>query len=400
MPPARTSALDRYRRLFLPAGALPAFVLGSVARLPIGMTALALLLLVQRETGSIARGSLVSAVYAGVLALVTPLRGTGVDRRGARFVLLVYGAVHPVALLTALGAVLAGLPLPWVLAATALAGATFPPVGALVRALWGVLYDDEADLTTAYALDAVLVEAAFIGGPLLVGLAVAVGHPALAVAASAVLLAVGALLLGRTAVARRLVPRPPGERAALRAPLTSAPVRRLLGAVVVLGLAFGATEVAIAAFALEEGSQALTGLLIAGWGVGSVLGGLTYGSREWRTPVQRQYPVLVAVLAGGLALPLLAADPRSLAVLLLVGGAAIAPFSACNTALLARAAPAGASTATFAWSGSAIVGGIATGTAAAGWLVERAGARAGFALAATAGLAALVLALSTRAGPR
>ena len=391
-----SSALARYRRLVRPAGAWSALVLGTLARLPIGMTGLALLLLVQRETGSIARGSLVSAVYSAALALAAPLRGSDVDRRGARFVLLVYGAVHPVALLAVLGAVLGGLGLPYVLTAGVLAGVTFPPVGPLVRALWGVLYDEEADLATAYALDAVLVEVAFVGGPLLVGLAVAIGHPALAVAGSAILVAIGALLLGRTRVARRLVPRERHERAPLRAPLVSSPVRRLLAAIVLLGVAFGAIEVAVTAFALERGSRALAGPLLAVWALGSALGGVTYGARAWGIPVTRQYPYLVAALAGALALPLLAYDTWSLAALLLLGGGAIAPFLACNSALLARAAPPAATTATFAWSGSGIVGGIAAGIAAAGWLVEQSGSGAGFGLAAAGGLAALVVALTRR----
>lgn len=396
MSPDPSAALARYRRLVLPVGAWSALLLGTLARLPIGMTGLALLLLVQRETGSIGRASLVSAVYAGALAAAAPLRGSDVDRRGGRFVLLAYGVAHPVALSALLAAVLRGLPLPYVLAAAVLAGATFPPVGPLVRALWGLLYDDDADRATAYALDAVLVEIAFVGGPLLVGLAAFLGDPALAVVGSIVLVGTGALLLGRTDVARRLVPRQREERAPLRAPLASAPVRRLLAAIVVLGVGFGATEVAVTAFALEQGSRALAGPLLAVWALGSVLGGVTYGSQDWGRPVAQQYPYLITVLAAMLAMPLLAFDTWSLGVLLLLGGAAIAPFSACNSALFASAAPPAAATATFAWSGSGIVGGIASGTAMSGWLVEQWNPRAGFALAAVAGLAALGIALTGR----
>lgn len=396
MSPVPSAALGRYRRLIVPVGAWSALLLGTLARLPIGMTGLGLLLLVQQRTGSIARGSLVSAVYAAALALVAPIRGADVDRRGGRSVLLVYGAVHPVALLTLLIAVLAGTGLPYVLALAVLAGGTFPPVGPLVRALWGVLYDDEADLATAYALDAVLVEFAFVGGPLLVGLATAAGHPAFAIGGSIVLVGTGALLLGRTDVARRLVPRARAERAPLRAPLTSAPVRRLLAAIAVIGVAFGATEVAVTAYALEEGTRALAGPLLAVWAMGSVLGGITYGARHWGHPVTAQYPYLVAALAAALALPLLALGTWSLGALLLLGGTTIAPFAACNSALLARVAPAAATTATFAWSASAIVGGIAAGTAGTGWVVELSGPRAGFVLAAGAGLVALAVALTDR----
>lgn len=389
-------ALTRYARLLHPPGARSALLLGTLARLPLGMTALALLLLVQRESGSIARAGLVGAVYSGALAVSTPLKGSAVDRRGGRTVLLTYGAAHPLALLAVLGAVLAGVELPALLALTALAGATFPPVGSLVRALWGLLYDDEGDLATAYALDSVLIEVAYVGGPLIVGLAAAADRPAYAVIASALPVATGALLLGRTDVARQLVARDRGDRASLRAPLETARVRRLLAPFALLGVGFGATEVTVAAFALEEGRRGLVGPLLALWALGSVVGGLTYGARDWGSPVDRQYPYLMAVLGAGLALPLLAWDAWSLGVLLALGGAAMAPVAACSNALLARAAPPAATTATFAWSGSAITVGLALGIAAGGWLAENLDPSAGFALAAAAGLIALGVALAGR----
>lgn len=396
-PTSSSSGVGRYRRLLDAPGAPAALLLGTLARLPIGMTGLALLLLVQEETGSFARGGLVSAVYAASLAAASPVRGSAVDRRGARSVLLLYGAVHPVALLAVLAVLVFGVPLPVLLALTALAGSTFPPVGPLVRALWGVLYDDEGERATAYALDAVLVEASFVGGPLMVGLAVAVGSPALAVAASAALVATGTLFLAGARASALLTPSTEAQRPPLRAPLLAAPVRRLLTAVLLLGGAFGATEVAVAAYAVEQRSPGLVGPLLAVWASGSVTGGLTYGAREWRAATHRQYPWLVAALAAGLALPLLAAGPVSLGVLLFTSGLCIAPFVACNSALLARAAPAGSTTTTFAWSGSAIVGGIALGTAGAGWLAEHtAGAIAAFGLATAVGVLALVTALTGR----
>lgn len=390
-----TSALHRYRRLLVSPAARSALVLGTLARLPIGMTALAVLLLVQQETGSIARGSLVSAAYSAAVAVTAPLRGREVDRRGARAVLRRYGLVHPLLLLAVPAAVLGAAPLPLVLLLAVLAGGTFPPVGPLVRSVWGLLFDG-TDRTSAYALDAVLVEVAFVGGPLVVGVAVTAGSAGWAVALSALFVAAGGLGLSASPAARLL--RPSGQRdpMALSAPLSTAAVRRLLLAVVVLGAGFGALEVSVAAFVLEQGRPGLAGPLLAVWALGSVLGGLGYGGREWTAPVQRQYPGLVALLAVGLALPLLAWDSRSLAVLLLLAGAGIAPFSACNSALLAGAAPPGAATATFAWSGSAIVSGIALGTAVAGLLSEARGASAGFLLAAACGALALLVARTGR----
>ena len=176
----------------------------------------------------------------------------------------------------------------------------------------------------------------------------------------------------------------------------SSPVRLLLAALLVLGVAFGVTEVAVAAFGVDAGAGHIVGVLLSLWAAGSAVGGLFYGSRVWGMPARRQYPWLLGLLAAGLSLPLASFNTWSLGALLFVGGAAIAPFSACNMALLAAAAPRGATAATFAWSGSAIVAGIAVGTSSAGWVVDHWGSRAGFLLAAAAGLAALALGLGGR----
>ena len=62
---------------------------------------------------------------------------------------------------------------PWrrmLLAAGFLAGSAIPPVGSVLRALWPSLMAETPDLvTTAYALDSVVVELAFMVGPLVVG---------------------------------------------------------------------------------------------------------------------------------------------------------------------------------------------------------------------------------------
>ena len=383
------SGLGRYASLLGTPGALTAAVVGTVARLPVGMTPLALLLLVQQETGSFGLGGLASGAYSAALAITAPVRGTGVDRRGGRSMLLSYGVVHATALVGCIAAAVAGLPAAVVIAAALAAGATFPPIGSVVRSLWGLLFEDEAERTTAYALDAVLIETAFIGGPLLVGVAVSVSGPASAVALAAGLVGVGSLVMALSPVTARLVPQESGARVPVHAPLRSAVVRRLFLALVVLGVAFGATEVAVAAYAVEAGSPHLVGPILAVWAVGSVIGGLTYGSRAWGWPAERQYLWLLVLLATGLALPLLAIGTTTLILLLMVAGAAIAPFSACNSTLLAAAAPRGATAATFAWSGSSIVAGIAVGTSGAGWLVDHTTSAAGFALAGGAGAAAL-----------
>jgi MFS family permease len=389
--------LDRYATVLRGTGAAAPLAASVVGRLPLGMTGFAALLLTRESTGSYAAAGLVSAAYAIAFALVSPARARTADRRGPVRILLLMGALHPVALgaLVALAAVEAGAPA-LALAAVA-AGATVPPLGAVMRALWGQLVRGPA-LTTAYALEAVVIELCFVGGPLTVALLAGLIGPSAAVLAAAVFTLAGTVLLTSTPALRAVRPSVDAPRHVL-GPLTSAPVRSLLLGVGAIGAGFGAIEVALPAFVEDTGGRPSTaGVLLAVWSVGSIVGGLTYGAVHPRAPHRRQLPWLVGALAVGTALPLVVGGPAA-AGLLLMGGAlfayglAIAPFSACNSVLLGGSAPPGTVTEAFAWNSSMIFGGAALGAALAGVLVEGSGVLAALAVTAGTGVAALLLSL-------
>lgn len=71
------------------------FALSVIGRLPIGITGLAVLLLVQGETGSFARGGAATAGYVIGLAAVAPVLGRWIDRYGPRKALLASGVLFP-----------------------------------------------------------------------------------------------------------------------------------------------------------------------------------------------------------------------------------------------------------------------------------------------------------------
>jgi len=79
-------------------------------------------------------------------------------------ILLLMGVLHPVVLLALV--LLAGAGVAVLAPAAVLAGATVPPLGAVLRAIWPRLVPGEA-LITAYAFESVVVELCFVGGPLL-----------------------------------------------------------------------------------------------------------------------------------------------------------------------------------------------------------------------------------------
>ena len=122
-------------------------------------------------------------------------------------------------------------------------------------------------------------EAFFLTGPLLVAVLVAIASPQAALVFVAVVTSAERW--------RSRPPEPRGLRTAEPAPtgcvgaLASPGVRTLLVVSAAFGLAFGTLEVTMPAFAGEHGSAATGGVLLAALAVGSMLGGVWYGSRTF-----------------------------------------------------------------------------------------------------------------------
>lgn len=382
----------RYAAVLRAPGAAPALAASLLGRLALGMTGLALLLLVRQSSGSYAAAGAVAASYAVALALAAPVRARSADRRGPVRVLIACGLLHPVALGSVV--VLAALHAPALLLVvpTVLAGTTVPPLGAVMRALWGELAPGEA-LPTAYSLESVVVELCFVTGPVLVALLATTLGPGSAVLAAGAVTTAGALWLTSVPALRAVAPHPARPRS-FAGPLVSPVVRALLLTVLAVGAGFGALEVALPAYVEEQGSRpGAAGVLLAVWSLGSVTGGLVYGGLHLPVPHTRQQPWLAAALTVGTALPLLATGPVVMGALLVGYGLAIAPFFTCNSVLVGAAAPAGTTTEAFAWNASMIFGGAALGNAVAGTVAERYGATAALLVTAATGLCVLAAAL-------
>ena len=378
----------RYATVLRGHGTAVPLTASTVGRLSLGMTSLALLLLVRETSGSYAVAGLVSGAYALSFGVLGPALARLADRTGPMPALRITAVLHPALLGVVVVAARADLPLALLLLPTVLAGATVPPLGPVMRALWASALRGPA-LATAYSLESVVVELCFVLGPLLVAGLTVVLDPSAPVLASGALAGVGGLWLSMTARVRAVAPH--DERHGSRfGPLSSPAVRALLLTVAGVGATFGAVEVAVPAFVEEQGSRASSaGVLLAVWASGSIVGGLVYGGLSLRAPHRSQLPVLVTALAVGAALPLLATGTTVLGLALFVFGLTIAPFSACNSVLLGQAAPAGTVTEAFAWSTSMIFGGAALASGLSGLLVERSGPAAAFAVTAAAGLLAV-----------
>ena len=382
--------IARYRALFQVPHVRRLVLSGLLARLPMGMVGLALLLLVRENGGSYGAAGAVSGAYFVATAVGAPIAGRLVDRRGQARILLRRAMIFPALLGAVCALAVLDAPLPLIGACAAAAGALMPPVGSSLRALWPRMFSDGELRAAAYALEASLQEVTFIAGPLLVALLTAAASPALALGVAAAVGGIGTTLIARAAPVRAWRPEEERHAASILGALESRGVLTIVSLSACLGLGFGGTEVGFPAFAEGHGGAELGSIPLSLFAAGSLVGGLVAGARVTVTPA-RMLRLSTVVLAGGLALPLLGWSLPSMAVLAFLAGLPIAPVVMSAYGLIDAVAKPGTATEAFAWITTAVFAGFSVGMALGGTLIDAFGVKASFGLGAAAVAAGAVL---------
>ncbi|WP_369172418.1 MFS transporter [Streptomyces sp. R28] len=351
------------------------FAAALLGRLSYGIVPLAVMLAVTRASGSYAVAGFVMALFSGTSVFLSPARAALIDRYGPRRALVPMTAAYTA--LLGLLTVAVWRPhgaSPLVLGAvTAAAGACTPPLGPTMRAVFGRLAPDKALLQRAYSLDSVAEELLFVSGPLLVGVLVGFAPPALGIVVGAVLIAAGTAGFVSSPVVRGVTPgdakagpRGRGRRRVLRG------IGRPVIAAVGVGLALGAVELLVVAFAegRGHGSDSVAWVLAA-LSAGSAVGGLANGAVTWRLPAGLRLPLLAAGLGLALFGAGLAPGLGTLASAMAVAGLFVAPAITTAYLIADEAAAPEARVQAGAWVNTAVNAGGTAGTAVAGVLVGR-----------------------------
>jgi predicted MFS family arabinose efflux permease len=283
------------------------------------------------------------------------------------------------------------LPLAYV--CVVVAGLFTPPLEGGLRALWSSVLRGEEQVHTAYAMDAVAQEVMFTVGPLLVTLCVSLWSASAALVVLNVIGVLGALwvVVSPPSRAWRSAPREAHWLGALRSPGMLA----LLGAFLFVGIALGSITVAAVSYADGNGGDVVYGWLMAGVGLGALVGGTAYGARRWEGAPERRLQVLVALLAVCYVPLTSTPGPVGMTGLTTLAGVFLAPAIACAFVLVDRHAPRGTVTEAFSWIVTTFTVGQSLGAAVAGPVVEWGGTVWGVVVPGAAGAVSLLVLLAT-----
>ena len=169
-----------YAQLFRVPGAKAFCISGAVARLPISMMSLGIVLALNHLYDNWTVAGAMSAAYILAVAAVTPLYARLFDRFGQRRVGVIALTVQIIAMLGFATSAAMRVPIPLLFALAVIMGLTQFSFGALVRTRWAYALrggNRASLLNAAYALESGIDEIVFIVGPILAAFLATSVHP-------------------------------------------------------------------------------------------------------------------------------------------------------------------------------------------------------------------------------
>ncbi len=390
-----TRPLRPYAEIFEIPGAWRFSVAGVIGRMPMSMFGLGTVLLISAITGKYGVAGTVSAVGSLGYAFSSPRIARLVDSHGQRRVLLPLLTVFTLSTAGLITAVQLRLPTWAFFIPGAIAGATMPSLGAMVRARWSVLLAGSPRLHAAFSFESVADELCFILGPAAVTVLATEVAPASGVGVAAVLCVFGTVWFAaqrgtEPAVTTRGPLSTPG-----RVRGAAAPGLVVLGPVyVLLGAMFVSIDLSTVAFAQDFGHKPLAGFVLGTYAFGSATGGLWYGSRQWRTPLEKRFALTLTLTVLGVATFWAQPSLVTLTCTIYLCGMTIAPTLIAGFSLLEAQARPGRRTEAMSWLSSGISVGVAAGASVVGFIIDAHGPRLGYVFGAGCGAASAAVAIA------
>lgn len=436
-----------YARIFSLPGA-PAFAIsGMVARLPMSMTSLGIVLALNNLYGNWTVAGTMSAACVLAMGAATPVYARLFDRHGQSRVGWPALAAQVTMLVAFAVAAMIRVPLPVLFVLAMGIGATQFAFGALVRTRWSWALRDVDDpnlLNTAYAFESAVDEVVFILGPIITaGLATMI-HPVVPFFVAAAAVGIGGatyFLQKRTeppvailtpvhiearsdatsdaahaaaadgiaaggstpdgAASRMRAVADPSKHTALQFP----GILMLMITWVVFNMCFSMFDVSMTSLTKALGRASIVGVQLAMFAVGSCIGALVFGSVRLRGSHWTHMLVFMTYLTlGFVGIYLAGSNLLLIGAIELIAGLGVAPIYATGNLIVKQTVPANFLTEGLSWLSTSVNIGQSIGSTIVGIVLDAHGPAAGLALPMMACAVSIPLialsAVSARRGSR
>lgn len=428
----KSSPMSNYVRLFSFEGTRAFCISGAIARLPISMMGLGIVLALNHIYNNWTIAGTMSAAYVLSQAAVTPLYAKLFDRFGQRKVGTLALSVQVVAMLSFAFAALIRVPLPILFALAILMGVTQFAFGALVRTRWAYTLKNQSDdtlLNVAYALESGIDEIVFIFGPILAAWLATSVHPVSQLFVPVLASGLGGawfLSLKNTQPAvvkivqvesapandedvrvalengpytasedsskngKKLIAKNLRDRLSLKQlrntnrknkPKNVLLYRGIIPLVVmflVFNMSFSAFDVSVTAAMRAQGLDKLIGLQLALFACGSLVGAVIFGSHKFRGSNWSHLIVFLSLLTIGFILMNINIDRLVLlSIFELLSGLCVSPIFATGNLIVKDTIPEHSLTEGLSWLPTASATGASLGSMVAGFAIDAWSSRGG-----------------------
>jgi MFS family permease len=382
--------LGKYTEVLRTPGALAFSASGLVARLPMSMFGLSIVLAITELGGSYGRAGVLAGLALVAHAIGSPVQARIADRIGQQRMLVPVLAIHTLGLAVLIiilpDAAVGATSTTVLMAVVLITGLTMPQVGALVRARWARLHGASPRLHTAYAWESIVDEVIFVVGPIL---AVAVSTGVHGLAGLVTILIFTAV--GGAAFAAQRSTEPTPKRLTGTSPREVLPVTTLAWMVIAfifMGAIFGSVEVVTVAFTEHLGAKGAAGPVLAIFAAGSLIAGVITGTINWTATPRRRFVIGQAVLAAAIFPLAFVGSIPLLIPAIFVAGFGISPTLIAGFSMVEAEVPVNRLTEGLAWISTALGIGVAMGAAVAGPMIDRIGPSDAFLVSCACGVLA------------
>lgn len=421
----KSSPMSNYVRLFSFEGTRAFCISGAIARLPISMMGLGIVLALNHIYNNWTIAGTMSAAYVLSQAAVTPLYAKLFDRFGQRKVGVIALSAQVVCMLSFATAALFHIPLPILFALAILMGVTQFAFGALVRTRWAYTLKNQSDdtlLNVAYALESGIDEIVFIFGPILAAWLATSVHPVSQLFVPVLASGLGGawfLSLKNTQPAvvkivqvesapandedvrvalengpytasedsskngKKLIAKNLRDRLSLKQlrntnrknkPKNVLLYRGIIPLVVmflVFNMSFSAFDVSVTAAMRAQGLDKLIGLQLALFACGSLVGAVIFGSHKFRGSNWSHLIVFLSLLTIGFILMNINIDRLVLlSIFELLSGLCVSPIFATGNLIVKDTIPEHSLTEGLSWLPTASATGASLGSMVAGFAID------------------------------